>query len=290
MNIFYEKNQYRLRLYTSEDICFATHLHRQIELIYLLEGRLEVTTDHVTYQLTANQGVCVFPNRLHDLNTPIGEHSKLLLCILEPDFCPHFRQIFQEYLPENSFFSKKELSNHGQTALDALLELTCHFPRATDVPAYYDTLTEGYLTLLFTDLFLPDPHLEAGSTLLPLIRQKSGGDLNLEQQILLYLDNHYTEELSLEHLSKIFGISRFQLSRLFTDKLKTTFPGYLNARRLEYAQELLLTTDRSVTGIALDAGFGSTRSFFREFKNSFHTTPSAFRNHHLEHIKQVLMP
>lgn len=281
MNLFYQKNSDRLRLYTSEDICFSTHLHRQIELIYLIDGKLEVTTDQETHLLTAGTGVCVFPNRLHSLYTPTGEHSRLLLCILEPDFCPHFCQIFQEYLPTNCLFYKKDLSSHGQLACDALLELTLNFPRLENIPPYYCSLAEGYLTLLFTELLLPGPGAGERPSLLPLVRQKSGGDLNLEQQILLYLDEHYTEELSLECLAKTFGISRFQLSRLFSDKLKTTFPGYLNARRLEYASELLLTTNQSVTTIALDAGFGSSRSFFREFKNSFHTTPSAFRRQHI---------
>ena len=124
-------------------------------------------------------------------------------------------------------------------------------PTPSDVQVY----AEGYLTLLLADL-LPS---------LPLQVRKNTDDLELEQRLLLYLDAHYTEELSLESLSKEFGVSRFVLSRIFTEKLHTTFPDYVNSRRLDYARDLLLSTELSVTQIALDVGFGSSRTFSGPF-------------------------
>ena len=112
---------------------------------------------------------------------------------------------------------------------------------------------------------------------MPLQVRKNTDDLELEQRLLLYLDTHYTEELSLESLSKEFGVSRFVLSRIFTEKLHTTFPDYVNSRRLDYARDLLLSTELSVTQIALDVGFGSSRTFFRAFHSAYHTTPGAYR-------------
>lgn len=277
MSIFYQNSRERLRLYTSENNTFASHLHRQVELILLLEGSLTVAADHTQETLLPGQGVLIFPNRLHSLYTDAAQGSRILLCIFEPDFCPHYRKYFQGYLPEKNSFDLDALSAHSRLAAEALLHLTECFDRGTSVPSYVCHLAEGYLSLLLTDLLASDNGYS-----LCLQRKKGGEDLELEQRVLIYVDEHFTEELSLELLSREFGISRFCLSRLFSEKLHTSFPCYVNARRLEYARELLTGTDISVTNVALDAGFGSSRSFFREFKEAFHMTPNAYRRQHIK--------
>lgn len=277
MSIFYQNNRERLRLYTSENNTFASHLHRQVEWILVLEGSLTVTADHRRDTLTPGQGALIFPNRLHSLYTDAAQGSRILLCIFEPDFCPGYRKYFQNDLPDKNCFDLNALSAHSHLAAEALLQLTECFDRKASVPAYICNLAEGYLSLLLADLLTSDTLYS-----LRLQRKKGGEDLELEQRVLLYLDEHFTEELSLELLEREFGISRFRLSRLFSEKLRIPFPCYVNSRRLEYARELLTTTDLSVTNIALDAGFGSSRSFFRTFKEAFHMTPNAYRRQHIK--------
>ena len=277
MSIFYQNSRERLRLYISRNNTFASHLHKQVELMIVLEGNLTVTVDQRQHKLEKGQGIIVFPNRLHNLYTDTSTGSQTLLCIFEPDFCPHYRKYFQSYTPDRNNFDLNTLSSHSRLATEQLLELTGCFDRREPVPPYISSLAEGYLSLLLADLFTPSSvnpfHLQ---------HQNSGEDLELEQRVLIYLDEHFTEELSLEHLSKEFGISRFQLSRLFSEKLQTGFPSYVTSKRLEYARELLSTTDDSVTNIALDAGFGSSRSFFREFKAAYQMTPNAYRRQHIK--------
>lgn len=268
MSIFYQNSPERLRLYTSENNTFATHLHKQIELLVVLEGNLTLTVDHTPLTLYEGMHAVIFPNQLHSLETV--ENSKILLCIFDVDFCHSYRKYFQNNLPAPKQFSTQILSVHSKTAVDGLLLLTDSFPRGTTIPSSIVALAEGYLTLLLADFF----------SQIELIPRTISEDLELEQKLLIYLETHYTEDLSLEILSKEFGVSRFTLSRLFADKLHTTFPYYVNSKRLEYACNLLLSTDLSVTQIALDSGFGSSRTFFREFQEAYHTTPREYRKKH----------
>lgn len=277
MSIFYQNSRERLRLYTSRNNTFASHLHKQVELIIVLEGSLTVTADSKPHKLSKGQGIIVFPNRLHSLYTDATTGSHVLLCIFEPDFCPHYRKYFQSYIPDRNNFELNDLSPHSRLAAEQLLALTETFDRKAAIPPYTSSLAEGYLSLLLADLFTP-----SSANPFHLQHQNGGDDLELEQRVLIYLDEHFTEELSLEHLSKEFGISRFRLSRLFSEKLQTGFPSYVTSKRLEYARELLSTTDESVTNIALDAGFGSSRSFFREFKNAYRLTPNEYRKQRIK--------
>ena len=275
MSFFYQSSAERLRLYTSVNNSFSSHLHRQVEMILVLEGGLLVTGSHGRCFLTPGQGILIFPNRLHSLYTDPNQGSQILLCIFESDFCPHYRNYFQNYLPADGRFDLKLLSRHSQEAASSLLSLTRCYERGEAIPPYLCNLAEGYLSLLLADLFT------SPSAPVMLEEPKGRTNLELEQRVLLYLDRHFTEELSLELLAREFGVSRFHISRLFSEKFQTTFPRYVNSRRLEFAQKLLAESDDSVTNIALDAGFGSSRSFFREFKEAFHMTPSAYRRQHI---------
>lgn len=265
MSFFYQNRKEQLYLYLSKNNPYAVHLHRQLELIYVLNGSTTVTIEQQDFPLNPGEGVLVFPNQMHGLKNV--EPGQNLLCIFEPDFCHSFRHFFQNKQPACNRFSQNDLTRHSLIALEELSTLAAAMEKDHPTPSDTQIYAEGYLTLLLADL-LP---------LLPLQIRKNTDDLELEQRLLLYLDAHYTEELSLESLSKEFGVSRFVLSRIFTEKLHTTFPDYVNSRRLDYARDLLLSTELSVTQIALDAGFGSSRTFFRAFQDSFHTTPGTYR-------------
>lgn len=269
MSIFYQNRAERLLFYISDNNTFATHLHRQVEILIVLDGQLDFTVDHATYQLSAGQGAIVFPNQLHSLTT--NGQSRILLCIFDADFCHSYRKHFQNSLPTHSSFDRNQYSLHYHTAIQGMLQLTREYPKGSPITADALALAEGYLTLLLAELF----------SRMQLVPKTVSDDLDLEQQLLIYLDSHYTEDLSLDILSREFGVSRFVLSRLFTDKLHTTFPYYVNSKRLELAKDLLTSTNLSITQIALDAGFGSSRTFFREFRQAFHITPGEYRRQRL---------
>lgn len=269
MSIFYQKNSQRIRLFTSKDNSYTAHLHSQIELLIVLEGELAITIDHVTYPLVSGDVVIVFPNQLHSLNT--HEHSRILLCIFDMDFCHSYQKYFQKCNPKCNYIAGNQLSEHSLLAVTGLTRLSETFPRGAHTPQSVVSLSEGYLTLLLADLF---PHLE-------LKPKNISADLVLEQRLLMYIDAHYTEDLSLEILAREFGVSRFILSRLFSEKFHTTFPCYVNSKRLDYARELLADTSLSITQIAMDSGFGSSRTFFREFQQTFNLTPKEYRQSHI---------
>lgn len=265
MSIFYQSRAERVWFHLSENHSFAPHLHRQVELLIVLEGSLTASVDHNEYQVSADEGIIIFPNRLHSFFTP--ENSRILICIFDSGFCHDFRNLFQSGIPDTPHFLMNTLSDHSKLALRELLKLTSEFDLNLHIPNPVICYTQGYLTLLLTDIF-------AG---LALTSESKYSDPELEQQLLLYIDSHCTDALTLDLLSREFGVSPFRVSRIFSGKLHTSLPRYVNSRRLEYAKELLTNSGLSVTRIALDTGFGSSRTFFREFKRTYGVSPGEFR-------------
>lgn len=101
--------------------------------------------------------------------------------------------------------------------------------------------------------------------------------MDLTTRLIEYLSLHFRQPLTLDDVAHDLGVSRYHLSRVFSQRLGSSFPDYLSFLRLNEAQELLSGTDRSVSDICLDCGFTSQRSFNRAFQKLFLTTPRQFR-------------
>ncbi|MEF2734692.1 MAG: helix-turn-helix transcriptional regulator, partial [Blautia sp.] len=73
------------------------------------------------------------------------------------------------------------------------------------------------------------------------------------------------------------GFAKFHFSRLLQQYLGTSFSEYRSRQRIQKAKVLLLTTDASITDIAMESGFNSSSTFNRTFYNSENMSPSDFR-------------
>ena len=87
--------------------------------------------------------------------------------------------------------------------------------------------------------------------------------------VLAFLRQNYREPVSLEATARKFFISEAHLSRRFRKELGVTFSEYLTALRLESARQDIIYSDESITRIALNNGFASTRSMSQYFQRIF---------------------
>jgi len=85
------------------------------------------------------------------------------------------------------------------------------------------------------------------------------------------------KRLTLEDLSRMYGLGIRQLSRRFKARYGCSIGQYQQQLRLKNAKALLETTDRSITDIAITAGFPNLQSFSRFFRKSEGVSPLAYR-------------
>lgn len=109
---------------------------------------------------------------------------------------------------------------------------------------------------------------------------------NLLCRILMYLNENFKDPLTVETLSEYFGYSRSRFSHLFKANLGYSLPRYLNTLRIRYAAELLLSTDMTVTQIALESGFNNTHTFYTAFRSVFEQTPAEFLREQSQHTDE----
>lgn len=92
-----------------------------------------------------------------------------------------------------------------------------------------------------------------------------------------YIEQHLSENLDIESLSKIAALSPFYYQRLFKRLVKKPVIEYIKLRRMAKATEDLLQADKRILDIALDLGFSSHEQFTRSFKETFGITPESYR-------------
>ena len=97
-----------------------------------------------------------------------------------------------------------------------------------------------------------------------------------------YLQQHFTENLTLEAVAADMGHAPTYFSKLFKKLFGQTFISYLGELRLEKAKELLVTTDMNVKEIAFAAGFRDAAYFTSLFRRAAEMTPTEYRTRHKE--------
>ncbi len=98
--------------------------------------------------------------------------------------------------------------------------------------------------------------------------------------IAAYIHNNFDAAPSLAELADEMGLSVPYLSRFISKNMGMTFSAYLNKARLEYTVGQLLTTNESVTKIAMDSGFSNLSSFNQSFQKQYKVSASEYRKHH----------
>ena len=95
--------------------------------------------------------------------------------------------------------------------------------------------------------------------------------------VMLYIDRHYSERITLEMLAEHSHISRSYLTRRFRQYTGETVINYVNRLRVQYAREMLVGTDKNIAEIAWDVGFESPKYFHRIFRKQTGESPAGFR-------------
>ena len=98
------------------------------------------------------------------------------------------------------------------------------------------------------------------------------------RRALSYMSEHYSQPLTLEAVAKEVGLSTSYFSGLFHQVVGVSFREHLCAIRVEESKQLLLSTDYSLTDIAIAVGFADQSYFCKVFKRIVGMTPGKFRN------------
>ena len=252
---------------------FPIHWHAAVEMIAPVQNGYTVRTNGVTISFRPGDILLIPPGELHALYAPdTGERLILqfdyallgrlagmdsLLHMLRP--C---RLIASEKMPELS-----------ASLLGLLMQLT-------EVYESDDPLREAEVFSLLLRFFilLGRADMTDAGKFPELSPGRQQEYIEKFMSICEYINDHCTEELSVEALARMAGFSKYHFSRLFKQFTGVSCHEYLISRRLAYAESLLHSPDLSVAQVAMRSGFNSLSAFNRIFKSRKSCTPSSYRS------------
>ena len=94
---------------------------------------------------------------------------------------------------------------------------------------------------------------------------------------LAYMRAHLDQSISLQDLAGLVRLSRFHFCSAFRLATGSTPHETLTRLRIEEARRLLVSSDHSISEIALAVGFHTPSSFAARFRKSVGTTPREYR-------------
>lgn len=265
------KSNTTLQLYDNSDYeAYQKHWHAPLEIIMPITGQYLVT--YYDTKMTLNEGDIFFIN-------PGVIHSM--------DACKGSRLIFQADFAVLS----------GIKALESALSLTSPTLLITkdNAPNTHPIIQE--LMLKIKEEFVQDSPLSEASIYSMLIEMfvLIGRDLSPSStpfdssnkkhreyserllDICDYISAHCCENITLDDIAGQSGFSKYHFSRLFKQFKNVTFYRFLNIKRIEHSEKLLINQELTVTEIALSSGFGSLSGFIRMFKLIKGCTPTEFK-------------
>lgn len=251
--------------YGANEIPITAHWHNRIELLYMISGALDIYLNDVHTIASPEQTVIILPNTIHCATTSSTGAEYYVIAFDPQNFC------------NNTIVS--------DDYIHSLLHQQIAFSPVTDHPRITKVMKE--LTSLLSDTQKQHPLCSVSKIyeLLGLFYQYCIVDASQIRKpderfkdVLLYVNGHFTEDISSKTLSRQFGYDESYFCRRFKEATGTSPTKYIRYLRLEKAQHLLHTTPENICDIALRCGFSDICYFSNCFKRQFGISPSVFRN------------
>lgn len=257
------------------------HWHPEIEMIYVLEGKVEALIDEEPFILEPGQGILVNQNVLHAFHR-VEEYEAVFFSIVF-----HPAMIFGY---GSAAMSVKYLNPIINNAGMKYVILNDDDPSTNPIIENMRQIRDSYTSHKFGyELVCKASLCHLWNTLLKLPRQevssvvKSKRIINDEQRIkeaILYIEEHFAEPITLDDIADSIHISKSECCRCFQRVLRVTPFEYLLKYRIFYATKLIQRQDvaaSSISNLAISVGFGNISYFNKVFKRFLHMTPTEYK-------------
>jgi len=250
------------------DPIWAQRLHtsRVIEFLHVLKGRLQLVLPG--RRLEAGPGDTLFVPR----GVPHRDEFDLRAGL--EIFMINFR-----WKAEKEFFRRVDLREFQSMPLAIKAEIGMSVDRLrSDIAGGLegDRIVAGArLLTVLTLLLRASEERRSGDRMRHLAKSRNVRRLQLMACARQYLQQHYAEPVTLEHIAGTLGVSSYYLSHVFSEESDFSLFTYLTSLRMEKARSLLGEGRRNVSEVARAVGYDDSNYFARVFRRQFGFPPGA---------------
>lgn len=266
---------------TGPGVMVHAHIHDYIEILYAQSGQFRILLNGRDYTFGAGDMVLINSNEIHNVFS-LGEGINSYICIkFEPEMLYTSQSLLEmKYLMP---FILKD-STHQKVFAEEEIKATILPSILQNIYMEYTEANYGFELAIRADIL---------TLFLYILRnwQKQNIDLNIdvpinkemEQQlkkVFDYIEDNYQEDITAREMAKYCHMSYSYFSRMFKKVMKKSFKEYLTYVRISKAEKLLISTNSTITEIALETGFTTSSYFISQFKELKDISPKQYRKHY----------
>jgi len=239
----------------------ADHYHSFYEIFYLTSGSCRFLLKDSVYQLEKGDLVFIAPGELH--------HS-----LYSPNSTCEIVTVY--FNQEHINLTIKEQPHSFMGSIPILYQEDFHqlLAKMLSENSGIDEYSAPFLRCYLSELLLMLMRHSVMAQQEPDLLNSKDADILLATK---YIYKNFQQPLTLEEVSAVASLSPTYFSKKFKQITGMGFKEYLNYVRLKHAQAALLTTNNTITDIALEYGFNDSNYFKDIFKKVYGKSPREYR-------------
>ncbi|WP_426670256.1 AraC family transcriptional regulator [Mucilaginibacter sp. McL0603] len=256
------------------------HFHEEYELTYILHGRGKRYVGSHMEDFTAGDLVLLGSNVPHcwKLETAEQEHEEASAIVIQ----------FNANFLGDDFFNKDELQGIKKLLQKSGSGISFNSGTRNIVNRSMKQLAEekGNFKMLITFLEILQ-RLAFSNEYTLLDQQRSVAEQSRAEQerinpVFAYLVENFRRQVSLDVASGIAHMTPNAFCKYFKKITRKTFMETVIEYRLNYATQQLVQTDKPISEISFDSGFGDVSHFYKMFKHKMHQSPLNYRKNFMK--------
>lgn len=259
------------------------HWHPDVEFMCVLQGTVRLTTNNECHVISAGEGVFINSNTMHYQEPVPGLPVIMLTQLLDVRLIAgSYKSVYEKkyVLPviECRELEAMHFCPSHPNQREILDRMRRSYEAADREEPGYEFTVRGELSKAWFLLFQETVSVRNSG--------RTGGGQSEERikKMLLFVQNHYEEKLSLKMIADSAGVSERECLRCFSQNLNTTPFTYLLEYRIRKAAGELQRSSHSVTEIAYSCGFSGTSYFSKTFRRIMGCTPLEYRKQQKEEV------
>lgn len=249
-----------------------SHTHNYYEFYFFLEGNVSMNIEGTLFPLKPGDVVIIPPNvphhaLLHDGQLPY----RRFVFWISIEYCNDLLQLSPDYvyLMQHTRITKHYVFHYDIIAFNTLQSKVFRLIEELHSSRFG---RDAKITLCVNDLIL---HLNRSIYEMEHPKPRHE-EQDLYQNLLLFIEDHLDEDLTLDYLAEHFFVSKYHIAHVFKENLGLSIHQFIIKKRLRMCQEAILS-HTSISDVYLMYGFKDYSSFFRAFKKEFGMSPKEYK-------------
>lgn len=268
-------------LSTYPDYSAVSHWHEDLEFILIKTGKMTYNVNGQLIEVCENDGIMVNSRQLHYGFSAEHNECEFICILLSPKLLQANEWFYQNYIErvtENSSYPYLYLAHDGWEAvilekLDKMYQSFCKYAEEDVVcseggEAYFEVM-EDFIFIM--KVLYGHLDLEARPV------KKESSELASLRRMVTYIEEHFMERVTLERIAAAGACCKSKCALLFKKYLRDTPITYTTKLRLRKSLAALLDSDKSITEIAYEYGFGGASYYGETFQKYYGTSPLKYR-------------